>query len=177
MGISTSATIVATAVVLSLVLAGGAEAQSTPTEHAIIDALLPSSASGEQRPRTRSMSGGRGVSVSGGAEVVPSIDSESEFRVRLRAPRQRVDADSRRARPSPLEREASRVSRSRSWATPMRRARLEYNDALSQRRAAAVVGYLVRNFTLDDSLLSSKGMGERQLLDKGDPDAGSQPAS
>ena len=42
----------------------------------------------------------------------------------------------------------------------------EYNEALSQRRAAAVVSYIVRNFKLDGSLISSKGMGERQLLDK-----------
>ena len=34
---------------------------------------------------------------------------------------------------------------------------LEYNDALSQRRAAAVVTYIVRNFTLDPALISSKG--------------------
>ena len=49
---------------------------------------------------------------------------------------------------------------------------VEYNDALSQRRAAAVVGYLIRKFTVDGSLISSKGMGERQLLDKGNPEGG-----
>ena len=42
----------------------------------------------------------------------------------------------------------------------------EYNEALSQRRAAAVVSYIVRNFKLNSSLISSKGMGERALLDK-----------
>ena len=31
--------------------------------------------------------------------------------------------------------------------------------------------YIVRNFTLDPALLSSKGMGERQLLDADDPEA------
>ena len=41
----------------------------------------------------------------------------------------------------------------------------------SQRRAAAVVGYIVRNFTVDGSLISSKGMGERQLLDNDNPEA------
>ena len=49
---------------------------------------------------------------------------------------------------------------------------VEYNDALSQRRAAAVVSYIVRKFTVDDALISSKGMGERELLDKGNPEAG-----
>ena len=48
---------------------------------------------------------------------------------------------------------------------------LEYNDALSQRRAAAVVTYIVRNFTLDPALMSSKGMGERLLLDESNPEA------
>ena len=45
-----------------------------------------------------------------------------------------------------------------------------YNDALSQRRAAAVVAYLVEHFTVDGSRLSSKGMGERQLLDEAEPE-------
>ena len=47
----------------------------------------------------------------------------------------------------------------------------EYNDALSQRRAAAVVSYIVGNFAVDGALVSSKGMGERQLLDKDNPEA------
>ena len=47
----------------------------------------------------------------------------------------------------------------------------EYNEALSQRRAAAVVSYIVRNFKLDDSLISSRGMGERQLIDKKNPES------
>ena len=48
---------------------------------------------------------------------------------------------------------------------------IECNNAISQRRAAAVVTYIVRNFTLDPALFSSKGMGERQLLDKDTPEA------
>ena len=51
------------------------------------------------------------------------------------------------------------------------RGTIEYNDALSQRRAAAVVSYIVGNFTLDPALISSKGMGERQLLDEDNPEA------
>ena len=49
---------------------------------------------------------------------------------------------------------------------------LEYNDALSERRAAAVVGYIARKYALDRSLISWKGMGERQLLDPNNPEAG-----
>jgi outer membrane protein OmpA-like peptidoglycan-associated protein len=41
----------------------------------------------------------------------------------------------------------------------------EYNDDLSERRAAAVVSYLVSNFGLDRARISSRGMGKRQLLD------------
>ena len=48
---------------------------------------------------------------------------------------------------------------------------VEDNDALSKRRAAAVVGYLVRNFTVARSLLSSRGTGERQLLESDSPEA------
>ena len=35
-----------------------------------------------------------------------------------------------------------------------------------------MVSYIVKNFMVDGSLISSKGMGERQLLDKGNPEAG-----
>ena len=47
----------------------------------------------------------------------------------------------------------------------------EYNDALSQRRAAAVAGYIVRNFALDGARIASRGMGERQLFDADRPEA------
>ena len=51
------------------------------------------------------------------------------------------------------------------------RGSAEYNDRLSQRRAAAVVGYIVRRFAVDGSIISSKGMGERALLDPRRPEA------
>ena len=51
------------------------------------------------------------------------------------------------------------------------RGTVEYNDALSQQRAAAVVSYIVGKFAVDGSLVSSKGMGERQLLDKDNAEA------
>lgn len=54
---------------LAAILAVGAQAQSTPTEQEIIEALLPSSASGQGPSRTRSMSGERGVRVSGGSDL------------------------------------------------------------------------------------------------------------
>lgn len=45
----------------------------------------------------------------------------------------------------------------------------EYNDDLSERRAAAVVSYLTTNFGLDRTRISSRGMGKRRLLDEANP--------
>ena len=69
----------AAAVAASVVLATGAHAQSTPTEQEIIDALLPPPASTQGLGRTRSMSDGRGVKVSGGVETPPSINLKVNF--------------------------------------------------------------------------------------------------
>lgn len=46
----------------------------------------------------------------------------------------------------------------------------DYNDDLSRRRAAAVVDYLIRNFTIDRDLISFDGRGEQQLLLPDDPE-------
>ena len=51
------------------------------------------------------------------------------------------------------------------------RGSAEYSEALSRRRAAAVVGYIVRNFALDGARIASRGMGERQLFDPDHPEA------
>ena len=51
------------------------------------------------------------------------------------------------------------------------RGTLAYNDALSARRAKAVVTYIVGNHALNAGLISWKGMGERQLLDRANPEA------
>ena len=45
----------------------------------------------------------------------------------------------------------------------------QYNDELSQRRAAAIKHYLVDSFDLDASRLVIAGKGERQLHDREDP--------
>lgn len=47
----------------------------------------------------------------------------------------------------------------------------EYNQALSERRARAVRSFLLQNFQLDAVLLTTKGFGERQLLDNENPTA------
>ena len=46
----------------------------------------------------------------------------------------------------------------------------EYNAELSQRRAAAVVDYLVRTFDVDAGLITSEGRGESDLLYPDDPE-------
>ena len=157
------------AIAASAVLTIGAQAQSAPTEQEIIEALLPSSASGRAPSRTRSMSGGRGVSVSGGAESVPSID----LKVNFAFDSARLDNESMltldvlgRA----LSSEQLRGQTIEVVGHTDAKGSEEYNDALSQRRAAAVVGYLVRNFPVDGALISSKGMGERELLNEANPE-------
>ena len=48
----------------------------------------------------------------------------------------------------------------------------EYNQKLSERRAAAVERYLVEHFGIAPSRLTSKGMGKVQLLDPSHPEDG-----
>ena len=143
----------------------GAHAQSTPTEQEIIEALLPAPASTGGLGRTRSMSGDRGVQVSGGAESPPSIDLKVNFEfdsARLNNESMlTLDALGRALASDALKGHAIEiVGHTDAKGTE------EYNDALSQRRAAAVVGYIVGKFPVDGALLSSKGMGERALLDE-----------
>ena len=168
MGITSTST-AAASLALSLVLAVGAQGQSTPTEQQIIETLLPSTERGPGRVRTRSLSGERGVSVSGGTEAVPSIN----LRVNFAFDSARLDNESMltldvlgRA----LTSEKLRGQTIEVVGHTDAKGALEYNDGLSQRRSAAVVGYLVRNFAVDSALVSSRGMGERQLLDKGNPE-------
>ena len=131
----------------------------------------PRPASTQGFSKTRSIFGGRGVQVAPGAEVAPSIN----LRVSFAFNSARLDNESMLTldvlgRALSSEKLRGQVHRGRrphgreghGGSTTTR---------LSQRRAAAVVGYLVRNFTLDRSLVSSTGMGERQLLDSDDPEA------
>lgn len=144
--------------------AGTAVAQSAPSEQEIIDALLPG---GDQAVATRSL---RGVGVSEAHEEPPSISLQVHFA---------YDSDD-------LDNESLLTLNTlgRALATEHLRGQTievvghtdargaaEYNDALSQRRAAAVVGYLVRHFALDGSRIWSRGMGERELFDQDRPEA------
>ena len=150
-----------------MALASGALGQSTPTEEEIIRALTP-------RPggfaNTRSLSGARGIKVTGGEKSVPSINLKVNFAFNSA----RLDNESlltlnvlgRALSSKDLHGQAIEiVGHTDAKGTH------EYNEALSQRRAAAVVSYVVRNFKVDGSLISSKGMGERQLLDQEKPEA------
>ena len=160
----------AAAVAMTTALTGSAHAQSTPTEQDIIDALKKRSDDTGEFSRVRSLSGDRGVSVTGGKKAVPSID----LKVNFAFDSARLDNESlltldvlgRALSSEELKSQAIEVV-----GHTDAKGTIEYNDALSQRRAAAVVTYIVRNFTLDPALISSKGMGERQLLDQDNAEA------
>lgn len=154
--------------VAGMALATDAHAQSMPTEEEIIRALKYQSGGSS---RTRSLVEHRGVTVTGGEGSVPSINLKVNFAF-----------DSARLNNESLltlnvlgralsSQELSGQSIEIVGHTDATGTH-QYNEVLSQRRAAAVVSYIVRNFKLDGSLVSSKGMGERQLLDQSNPEAG-----
>ena len=161
-----SCTVVGLAAAAWMAFAAGAYAQSIPTEKEIIRALSPRAGGFS---RTRSFTGARGVKVTGGEKSAPSIDLKVSFAFDS----ERLDNESLltldvlgRA----LSSDALKGQRIEIVGHTDAKGAAEYNEALSQRRAAAVVSYIVRNFKVDASLISSKGMGERQLLDKGNPE-------
>ena len=161
----------ALAAITGTALDPAAQAQSRPTEKEIIDALTKRPVEARGLGKTRSF-GKRGVTVTGGDErPAPSID----LKVTFAFDSARLDNDSMltldvlgRALSNPaLKGQAIEIV-----GHTDAKGTLAYNDALSDRRAAAVVGYIVRKFALDRSLISWKGMGERQLLDPDNPEAG-----
>ncbi len=154
--------------VAGMALATDTCAQSIPTQDEIIRALTPQSGGLSGR---RSLPSARGIDVTGGEETVPSINLKVNFAFNSA----RLDNESlltlnvlgRALSSKELSGQTIEIV-GHTDATGTH----EYNEALSQRRAAAVVSYIVRNFKVDVSLISSKGMGERQLLDKSNPEAG-----
>ena len=148
-------------------LAGGAVAQSAPTEQEIIDALVPAPAGAGPGVPTRAL---RGVRVSDAPEGPPSISLQVHFAYDSAE----LDNESLLTLNALGRALASEQLRGQSIEVVGHtdaQGSAEYNDALSQRRAAAVVGYIVRRFALDGSRISSRGMGERQLHDPGRPEA------
>ena len=146
-----------------MAFAVAAHAQSIPTEKEIIKALSPRAGGGFTK--TRSFKGARGVKVTAAAKAAPSIDLKVSFAFDS----ERLDNESLLtldALGRALASAALKGQRIEILGHTDAKGTAEYNEALSQRRAAAVVSYIVRNFKLDGSLISSKGMGERQLLDK-----------
>ena len=142
-----------------------AVAQSAPSEQEIIDALLRPPAGAETPTR-----GMRGVRVSGGAESVPSINLQVHFAYDSAE----LDNESLltlNALGRALTSEHLRGQAIEIVGHTDANGEAEYNEALSQRRAAAVVGYIVRHFALDGSGIASRGMGERQLFDPDNPEA------
>lgn len=153
--------------VIWMALVTGALGQSMPTEEEIIRALTP-------RPggvaRTRSLSGARGIKVAVGEKSVPSINLKVNFAFNSA----RLDNESLLTL-NVLGRALSSKELSGQTIEIVghtdAKGTHEYNEALSQRRAGAVMSYIVENFEVDGSRISSKGMGERQLLDEGKPEA------
>ncbi len=153
-----------------LALVTVAPAQPIPTEEEIIRALSPSAGSAGSFSLTRSLSGARGVKVTGSGAPVPSID----LRVSFAFDSARLDNESLltlNVLGRALSSDALRGQTMEIVGHTDAKGTHDYNEALSQRRAAAVVSYIVQNFDVDGSLISSKGMGERQLLDKSNPEA------
>ena len=170
MRISSIAFATAAAITAPILVASGVGAQTTPTEQDIIDALQKPGGTGEFT-NVRSLSGDRGVTVAGGETTVPSIDLKVNFAfdsARLdNEALLTLDVLGRALSSEALKGQAIEIVGHTDG-----KGTLEYNDVLSQRRAATVVTYIVRNFTLDPALISSKGMGERRLLDEDNPEAG-----
>lgn len=164
----TSRTLFGLAAAAWMAFAVAAHAQSIPTEKEIIKALSPRAGGGFAK--TRSFTGARGVKVTGGEKAAPSIDLKVSFAFDSA----KLDNESLitldvlgRALASP----ALKGQRIEIVGHTDAKGTAEYNEALSQRRAAAVVSYIVGKFKLDGSLISSKGMGERALLDKKNPES------
>ncbi len=147
--------------------AAAVHAQSNPTEQEIIKALTRHAGGFS---RTRSFIGARGVKVTGGEKAAPSIDLKVSFAfdsARLNNESLlTLDALGRA-----LSNEALKGQRIEIVGHTDAKGTAEYNEALSQRRAAAVVSYIVANFKVDGSLISSRGMGERQLIDEKNPES------
>ena len=138
-----------------MAFAAGAYAQSIPTEKEIIRALSPRAGGFS---RTRSFTGARGVKVTGAEKSAPSIDLKVSFAFDSA----RLDNESLLtldALGRALASDALKGQRIEILGHTDAKGTAEYNEALSQRRAAAVVSYIVRNFKLDASLISSKGDG------------------
>ena len=161
-------TTVATLAASILIVTGGG-AQTTPTERDIINALQKPGNT-DEFTKVRSLSGDRGVTVTGGEKAVPSIDLKVNFAFDSAQLNNEslltLDVLGRALSSEELKGQAIEIV-----GHTDAKGTIEYNDALSQRRAAAVVTYIVRNFTLDPALISSKGMGERQLLIEDNPEA------
>ena len=123
------------ALAVAVLLVPGAWAQSTPTEREIVKALTTRPAVSGGLARTRSFSGARGVTVTGGERTVPSID----LKVTFAFDSTELDNESlltldvlARA----LSSDALRGQSIEIVGHTDAKGSLEYNDALSQRRAA-----------------------------------------
>lgn len=150
------------------VFSSHAIAQNNPTKQDIIKALLNRPEKADEITGSRSFLKKRGVTVTGGDEQPPSIN----LKVNFEFDSDRLETDARLTL-NTLGRALADAKLKGKLIEIVghtdAKGGLEYNDDLSNRRAAAVVNYVVSNFGVDPSLISSRGMGKRQLLDESDP--------
>ena len=135
-----------------------------------IKALRPQSADKITGSRSvRNLIKGRGITSDEEEEAVPSIDVKVNFALDSI----KLDNETRltlNALGSALQSKELADQTIEIVGHTDARGSDQYNDALSERRAASVVSYLVAQFQLSNSRISSRGMGESKLLYPNDPE-------
>jgi outer membrane protein OmpA-like peptidoglycan-associated protein len=151
-------------------VAGPAYAQETPSQKAIECALDPKCPKPPVQPRVRSLK--RGVTVEGAQEEQPlsiSLYVNFEFNSAELTSDARITLDRLGgALSDPKLAEFSFMIAGHTDAV----GGDEYNQQLSERRAAAVRDYLIGHFKIDGARLAAKGYGKSQLLDPSRPEDG-----
>lgn len=155
---------------VSYLVPGLASAQESPSQKTIECALDPKCPKPSVQPRVRSLK--RGVTVEGAQEEqllsinlyvnfeFNSADLTSDARITL----DRLGG----ALSDPKLAEFSFMIAGHTDAV----GGDEYNQQLSERRAAAVRDYLISHFHIDGARLTAKGYGKSQLLDPSRPEDG-----
>ncbi|MCT4655197.1 MAG: OmpA family protein [Cohaesibacter sp.] len=146
-----------------------AQNSGTPTAEQIVEALLKRPEKADKITGQRSLfkKGKKGVGAPIESKTLPSISLKVSFEFdsdRLDGNAQQVLSALGKA----LENESLKDQAIEIVGHTDAKGSFEYNDQLSLRRAESVVRYVVKNFNLNRSLISAKGMGERMLVNKSD---------
>lgn len=149
---------------LAMLATGPALTQAPPSSDDIVRALDPS----QQQPRTRSL---RGITVEEGEAKPPSIDLQVLFE---------YDSDkltnegilTLRRLGAALKDPKLATYRFKVAGHTDAKGSAEYNQKLSERRAASVRRFLVSEYKLEDKRIESAGYGKSQLADPARPEDG-----